>query len=442
MPGRRIVLTTHGSLGDLHPLIGLGIGLASRGHKVTIATSEPYRESIIQSGLCFHPVRPHAVPEQLLRPSTNPDADTEVLIRGMLFPSIEDSYADLLEACAQADLLISHMLAFAAPLVAEKTGIDWVSVVLQPLGFLSRYDNIVTPSMSTPSGLQELDAWTSRAAWHRGRILAHAWAEPVRRFRAVLGLAPGRDPVYEDHHSPHLVLGLFSPLFGMPHPDWPPQTRITGFVVHDGTRQMAGLPPTVREFLETGPPPIVATLGSHSMFDLGNFYSQTILAAGFLGQRVVLLGAGADVYASSMCSLHPWLRPLVLACEYVPFSRIFPQALVIVHHGGIGSIGAALHAGRPMLLVPQGFDQFHNSWHATDMGFARVVANHFYTAARAACELTILLRNPRYARVAREFSRALIAEDGLGAACEAIEQQLRVRSTESRPPRRSVYAPF
>ena len=42
----RIVLTTFGSLGDLHPYLALGCGLAQRGHTVTVATSAGYRENV------------------------------------------------------------------------------------------------------------------------------------------------------------------------------------------------------------------------------------------------------------------------------------------------------------------------------------------------------------------------------------------------------------
>jgi UDP:flavonoid glycosyltransferase YjiC (YdhE family) len=42
-PGRarkRIVLTTVGSLGDLHPYIAIALGLKARGHDAVVATGE------------------------------------------------------------------------------------------------------------------------------------------------------------------------------------------------------------------------------------------------------------------------------------------------------------------------------------------------------------------------------------------------------------------
>ena len=55
---RRIVLTTIGSLGDLHPYIALALGLKARGHDPVIATAEGYRSRIEPLGIGFAPVRP------------------------------------------------------------------------------------------------------------------------------------------------------------------------------------------------------------------------------------------------------------------------------------------------------------------------------------------------------------------------------------------------
>ena len=62
-------------------------------------------------------------------------------------------------------------------------------------------------------------------------------------------------------HSPQRVLGLFPDWFGAVQPDWPPQTRLTGFPLQDG-RTEAELPAEVRAFLDAGEPPIVFTPGS------------------------------------------------------------------------------------------------------------------------------------------------------------------------------------
>src|SRR4051812_16970279 len=56
--GRKIVITTFGSYGDLHPYIAVGLELRERGHRAIIATTPLYREKIEATGLGFYPVRP------------------------------------------------------------------------------------------------------------------------------------------------------------------------------------------------------------------------------------------------------------------------------------------------------------------------------------------------------------------------------------------------
>ena len=59
---RHFLLTTFGSLGDLHPYIAVGLGLRARGHRVTIATSAEYRAKVEGEGLDFHAMRPEIAP--------------------------------------------------------------------------------------------------------------------------------------------------------------------------------------------------------------------------------------------------------------------------------------------------------------------------------------------------------------------------------------------
>ncbi|MEQ1644399.1 MAG: glycosyltransferase, partial [Pyrinomonadaceae bacterium] len=58
----RIVLSTMGSLGDLHPMMALGLELRRRGHSVVINTWQGYREKIVDNGLEFAPLRPDLDP--------------------------------------------------------------------------------------------------------------------------------------------------------------------------------------------------------------------------------------------------------------------------------------------------------------------------------------------------------------------------------------------
>src|SRR5262245_11058944 len=145
--GKRIVITSFGSLGDIYPYLGLARGLLQRGHDVVFATSGYYRQLAEGEGVAFCPVRPDVDPEDRvnIRRVMEPKGGPEVLVREFLLPHIQHSYADLAAATRGAELLVTHPITFAGPLVAEQQQIPWVSTVLAPMSFFSAYDLPVFP---------------------------------------------------------------------------------------------------------------------------------------------------------------------------------------------------------------------------------------------------------------------------------------------------------
>src|SRR5437660_12013991 len=82
---RRIVLTTHGSLGDLHPYLAIALGLQARGHKPVIVTSEYHRRAIETAGVECHALRPDVTvqDEGLPRRLTDPKRGLEPAVSGV-----------------------------------------------------------------------------------------------------------------------------------------------------------------------------------------------------------------------------------------------------------------------------------------------------------------------------------------------------------------------
>src|SRR5207253_4318979 len=94
--GRRIVLTTFGSLGDLHPYIAVALGLQARGHEAVIATSGYYRQKIEALGIGFRGVRPdHACLDadpDLMRRVMDRRGGTKCVICELIMPMLRESY--------------------------------------------------------------------------------------------------------------------------------------------------------------------------------------------------------------------------------------------------------------------------------------------------------------------------------------------------------------
>jgi UDP:flavonoid glycosyltransferase YjiC (YdhE family) len=439
----RILFTTIGSLGDLHPLIAIGLELQRRGHSVRFCTSEGYRDKLQSLGFGFHALRPNAAPgdeiSDRVREIFDPRKGPERLLRDWILPELRSTYADLVQAAMASsannwgqlkaaqdshtakrratDLLVSGELVYAAPLVAEKFGVPWASCITTPMSFFSAYDLPILPPVQTLSiWLKRFGPRVNRGVVRLIKASTRKWGAPVQSLRAELGLAPGADPIYEGKFSPQLVLAMFSSVLARPQPDWPPNTVITGFPFFDGIEDGTGLPAEIRAFLDQGEAPLVFTLGSSAVFDPGTFYEQSATAAGLVKRRAVLLtGRNAPKIRSSND---------IVCYDYVRFSELFARAATVVHQGGVGTTAQVMRAGCQMLVMPYGFDQPDNAVRIQRLGLGRTISRKAYSGSRVAECLHDLLECPFYRENAVRVSKLLQRETGAVTAAQALEKLL------------------
>jgi UDP:flavonoid glycosyltransferase YjiC (YdhE family) len=421
-PPKRILLATIGSLGDLHPCLALALGLRDRGHAPVIASTELYRAKVEGLGLEFHSLRPDTSSQDPAIMSIIMDMrrGPEYLLRQMMVPALPDTYEDLLAVAATVDLMIAGEIVLAAPMVAEKLRMPWVSALLSPFSFYSAYDPPVSPYAPSITFLHRIPWRINKAFISSGRLMLRSWWKPVHRLRRDLGLSRGGDPLFEEKFRADLVLALFSREIAPPQPDWPPNTLQPGYALYDRDDARSGLAPELEAFLQAGEPPIVFTLGSSAVHDPRRFFDESAEAASMLGRRAVfLIGRNAPPAAMPSASI---------AAPYAPFSELFPRAAAVAHQGGSGTTAEALRAGRPALIMPCGFDQPDNAARVTRLGAGLTLPRNRYNARSAAKKLRRLLGDPGFAANAEGIGGRLRAEDGVGGACDAIEGLLAIGS--------------
>ncbi|MFB2971758.1 glycosyltransferase [Aerosakkonema sp. BLCC-F183] len=416
----RIVLTTIGSFGDLHPKIAIALELRKRGHDIVFATHREYQGKIEALGFEFHRMRPDnkalSDPQEMAQ-MMDLKTGTEYVIKNWVCANLRETYTDLMNVAKDADFIVAGEGVVAARLVAEKLGMRWAFAVLQPASFLSVYDPSVIPVFPSLAKFRKLGSIFSQGIIQLSRVISKSWAEPIHQLRRELGLPPLiGSPFIDDKYSPYLVLAMFSSAFAKPQLDWPKNTVITGFTFYDGSEEKTKLTPELKQFLDAGEAPIVFTLGSAAVMTPGSFYQESIQAAKLLNRRAVLL-IGKNAPPEN-------LSQDIIAVGYTPYSQIFSRACAIVHQGGIGTTAQALRAGRPTLVMPYSHDQPDNAARVERLGTSRTISRKQYSAARVAKNLGELWENPHYAAKAAEIGRIIQAENGVGVACDAIEKQL------------------
>jgi UDP:flavonoid glycosyltransferase YjiC (YdhE family) len=357
------ILATVGTDGDVFPYIGLGCALVARGHRVTLAGPETYRDRCLALGLEFCPL---VTAQEVERMLADPDM-WHPLRSGMMMARwgmamVPRQYEALSRlALEPGTVLVANPGLLPARLVQEKLKVPLVSLLLQP-GLI--------PSCSAPPempGGLTIPEWLPyllrRAYWlavdAAGYLLV---ARSLNCFGSGLGLPPIRR-VFRWWLSPDLVIGLFPSWYAKPQVDWPPQIRLAGFGRYDGTR--AELADDVRGFCQAGPPPVTFTLGT-GMTHAGRFFRDAVAACGAGRVRGLLLTKYREL-------IPPALPPNIRHCVFAPFRQLLPLCGAVVHHGGVGTTAAALEAGCPQLILPLAWDQPDNAARAERLGVGMVL---------------------------------------------------------------------
>ncbi len=113
---------------------------------------------------------------------------------------------------------------------------------------------------------------------------------------------------------------------------------------------------------------------------------------------IATIGRNADPGELGMLPANAIVEP------YIAQSLLLPRCTATVGHGGSGSVLAALAEGLPLLLVPQGADQFDNARRCRELGAAQVLLPGDLTAAAVHDAVTDLLAVPSYRARARELA--------------------------------------
>ncbi len=434
----KFIITAVGSYGDVHPMVGLGAALAERGHRVQIATNPYFDEVVAEAGLELLPLSTREKYGQLAQ---HPQIWHRVrgpllvikwisghLIRP-LYELVRDNYTP------GETVLCAHPLDFASRTAAEKLAAPIAAIDNTPAVLWSAYDS--PRRVGTVIGGRWVPAWFKRWQFRAAdRVVGRMVRRPLGELRRELGLPPVKHVFSRWLHQTDLVLGLFPDWFAPPQPDWPANTRLTGFPLWDsaagsvpifdtsvsasgsgrpkmGTDPLSGCA-DVRDFVAAGDAPIVFTPGSanHAAHE---FFAAAVDACGRLGRRGILLTKYDHQLPDTLPDAVRWFG-------FVPLSALLPRAAAFVHHGGIGSCGQALAAGVPQVVQPMAFDQFDNARRLVRLGVAEELPVRRFRGRELAAVLDRLLASRHCETRCAELAARCDGPAARSAACDALVQ--------------------
>lgn len=383
----RVLFTTQPAYGHFFPLVPLARELVASGHEVLVATAKRFCPVVEASGL-------RAVPAGMDWEETHggmaaafpallevPPEGAKDFVIGQLFAGVTAmrTVPDLLGICEtwRPDVLVRENTEFGAVVVADLTGVPHVAV--QAVAF---------------AHLEE-----SRESLRLNLSLV----------RGGFGLAPD---LALDRLYPHFVISFVPPSLheaGGRLPDTLSHLRAPVFDRPEGE----SLPHWVGVLDER--PTVCMTLGT--VFT-GRSERYVVVIEGLADEPVNLVvttGQRHDPQAFGP------LPPNVHVERYVPQSLLFPHCAAVIHHGGSGTVLAALTHALPQVIVPMGADQTNNARRCRELGAARVISGDDYSPATVREAVSAVLHDDSYRRAAGRLRAEIAHLPPLSTAVDLLE---------------------
>jgi UDP:flavonoid glycosyltransferase YjiC (YdhE family) len=386
----RVLVTCVSAYGHLQPLLPLARALVSAGHEVAIATGPDLRpraeeagfpafEAGIDVGEAYSRLA-ELFPDQeynRLAPEEILDWYTPHLFGEVLTPAMLADLEPLMQSW-RPDIILHDIAEFAGPIAAASDGIPCVA---QTLGI--RFDDRLIEAIA-------------------------AAVAPLWRQR---GLDP--DPTAGLYR--HLCFDITPPSFQ------PYESARKREVMHP--LRPAAMPSVSGEQLPSWfehrreVPLIHMTLGTNSGTngDIAMFRS-VIDGLGDLDiEALITIGPGRDP-----ASLEP-LAGNTRVEQYVPHSLLLPLCSVVIYHGGAGTTLSALAQGVPLLVLPQGADQYIIGDLVQASGAGLCLTPQRVNASTIRQSVLALLHEPGYRANARRLQREIAAMPAPEEAVRLIE---------------------
>ena len=397
----RILIATAGSRGDVEPFATLARRAVESGHTVQVAAPDRSGADLTGIDVFSLGVDFSAMIESQ---GVSPMAAIRNL-REVVRPVMRGVIVNAARAALRfrPDVIVWHPKVLSAPLIADALGIPHVLVETVPT---------MTPTREFPSAgtvtrsLGPLNPLTYRAASAAGAMFRGELDEAA----SVMGIRRPRRP-----SDPAATLLPISPTI-LPRPaDWPASVALTGpwrSPVPDASGP--GADPEVDAFVG-GAPFAYAGFGSMATGDPVARGRALVGAARSRGLRLlVATGLGGIEVPNEL------LDDDVMVRRSVDHSAVLPHAAVAVHHGGIGTVQAAMAAATVSIVVPFIADQpfWGAMLHRRALGPAPIP----HRRLRAERLADAIATAPTYHPAVRAVAARMMQEDGTGAALRAIER--------------------
>lgn len=399
----KIVYSSRGSRGDVNPIIEVAAILNSAGHEAYICVPELFKDYCNKLGL-----DPTLYPEDSKEVMQNMGSGIGSLKGAFEFfsHSVEEQFDFMLDASADADVLVTTINEVAAPTIAEYHNIPHYRIGFSP----------VLPGNHAPPFIpwQNMPVILNRLGWKGLNIFSKMVLKKfINEKRIKLGLKAVKNSNNYHTGNSHTLLAI-NPELAPPCKTWDTKYKYkydyTGYCYG----QIDGeLNPELLAFIDSGTPPVYIGFGSVIIDNPKQFTDVIVEAVEQVGCRVIV-GLGWTGLGNN------YINKDIFPTGDTEHGSLFPKLAGIVHHGGSGTTHTAAKAGIPQFILPQFYDQYFwgNSIYKKGIGPKPVTPNKVSVKhmVRALNGLT----NGKYMDAAQDLSQRMKNEDGVQKIVDII----------------------
>lgn len=387
----RFFMTTTGSEGCVTPLVRLAASLQQRGHEVVLFTHHPFRERFALSGVHIVPFDTADDYQAFIDDGAllNDPRTAAECFRRHFIPNVRRECALMEEhgAGPETVLVTSETPGITARLVAERWRARCVSILLYPA------------HASTMPTYEE--------------FLWRCFAADLQHLREHHGL-PALSALRPWWRMPGLHLAVW--------PEWFAAVSVGGIerLEYGGFQWQDDAPEEeVEQSLRQHQASVLMTSGTGNFGDR-IFFARCVEACDRLGLEPLLVGRALRPDASGDLGAARWIRS-------VPsLARLMSRSRVVVHHGGLGTVGQAVAAGVPQLIGAFGGDRPNNGALVEALGAGAFLPKYRWSVDEICAALSRLLEDEEMARRCRSLAGRLSSGAGVARACDALESMAEV----------------
>lgn len=419
----KILITAHGSTGDILAPVRLGRELIRRGHEVRMAVNPWQAEKVSRWGVPSIPIGVSFGPENWVKLLEVVNIEDLCSIKALpyvannfLKPFLAPTYRDFLPLVPDYDVVLANITALWAKPASEMYKKKYVAMIFAAINIYSRFHPPGGAAHDNPVTKREI--LRNFLLWKfRSLVIRHKFTKPLRESYHELGLAFPKTLFNESRFSRDLTLLPLDPLWVKRAPDWPQTMVQTGFFRPQPDDTFA-IPDDVREFVERKDPRplLVFAFGSVYRKDPRSLYEKLIAAIRRAGFRTLIVESWGGPTGLS--------EEDILSTPFVPYGWLFKYATIVVSQGGVATISDCMLAAVPQLVVAHFGDQPDNGRRMQRLGLGRTMMISELTPERFEQELSHITANLHTFREQAKLISSRLQPNGLEDCADAVERIL------------------